>query len=121
MNVLVVDDSQTMRTIQRRCLGALGIVNVAEGVDGAHAWQLFQTGSFDLILSDWNMPNMDGLTFLKHVRRVNRQVPFLMITTEAERARVVEAIQAGVTDYLVKPFTPEGLKAKLDKWVGVLS
>ncbi len=77
----------------------------------------FEAANFDVVLSDWNMPNMDGLTFLQKVRETNKDVPFIMITTEAERARVVTAIQAGVTDYLVKPFTPDDLRAKLEKWV----
>jgi len=69
------------------------------------------------VLSDWNMPVMDGLTLLKGIRQRNKEIPVIMITTEAERARVVTAIQAGVSDCLVKPFTPDGLKEKLEKWV----
>lgn len=119
MKVLLVDDSGTMRTIQRRCLNKLGVDDIAEAEDGQQALELFAAGSFDVILSDWNMPNMDGLTFLKEVRQRNTDIPFVMITTEAERARVLSAIQAGCSDYLVKPFTPDDLKAKLEKWVAV--
>lgn len=119
MKVLLVDDSGTMRTIQKRCLNKLGIEDVAEAEDGIQALQIFETATFDVVLSDWNMPNMDGLSLLKEIRQRNKQIPVIMITTEAERARVVMAIQAGVSDYLVKPFTPDGLKEKLEKWVTV--
>ncbi len=119
MRVLLVDDSGTMRTIQKRCLSKLGIEDVVEAEDGVQALQFFGAGQFDIVLTDWNMPNMDGLTLLKELRVLNREIPIIMITTEAERARVVLAIQSGVSDYLVKPFTPEGLKEKLEKWVTV--
>ena len=119
MKVLLVDDSATMRTIQKRCLVALGIDDVVDAEDGEKALAEFESQSFDVVMSDWNMPVMDGLTFLKEVRQRNKDIPFIMITTEAERARVVTAIQAGVSDYLVKPFTPDGLKEKLEKWVTV--
>ncbi len=119
MKVLLVDDSGTMRTIQHRCLNKLGINEVVEAEDGRVALEIFGTTSFDIVLTDWNMPNMDGLTLLKEIRTRNQDVPVIMITTEAERARVVLAIQAGVSDYLVKPFTPDDLKNKLQKWVGV--
>jgi len=119
MKVLLADDSGTMRTIQKRCLLKLGIAeaNIAEAEDGQMGLDQFKSGEFDVVLSDWNMPNMDGLTFLQKVREMNKEVPFIMITTEAERARVVTAIQNGVTDYLVKPFTPDDLRDKLEKWV----
>jgi two-component system, chemotaxis family, chemotaxis protein CheY len=119
MRVLLVDDSGTMRTIQKRCLQKLNVADVIEAEDGVQALQLFQQGQFDVVLTDWNMPNMDGLSLLKEIRQQNREIPVIMITTEAERARVVLAIQCGVSDYLVKPFTPEGLKEKLEKWVKV--
>lgn len=118
MKVLLVDDSGTMRTIQRRCLNKLGIEDITEAEDGRRALELFQQASFDIVLSDWNMPVMDGLSLLIEIRKLNPSVPVVMITTEAERTRVVTAIQAGVSDYLVKPFTPDALKEKLEKWVG---
>ncbi len=121
MRVLLVDDSGTMRTIQRRCLERMGIENenIIEAADGTKALELFERFSFDVVLSDWNMPNMDGLSLLKAIRSRNNDVPFIMITTEAERARVLAAIQVGVSDYLVKPFTPDDLREKLEKWVSV--
>ena len=119
MKVLIVDDSGTMRTIQKRCLNKLGIEDIVEAEDGRKGLEAFERGTFDIILSDWNMPNMDGLALLKEIRQRNTTVPVLMITTEAERARVVSAIEAGVSDYLVKPYTPEGLKEKLERWVPV--
>ena len=121
MNVLLADDSGTMRTIQKRCLLKLGVAedNITEAEDGQQALNRFQEGSFDVVLSDWNMPNMDGLQFLKAIRERNTEIPFIMITTEAERQRVVTAIQAGVTDYLTKPFTPDSLQEKLEKWAQV--
>lgn len=119
MKVLLVDDSGTMRTIQRRCLNKLGVEDVTEAEDGRHALEFFERAAFDVVLSDWNMPNMDGLSLLKEIRQRNKDVPVIMITTEAERARVVMAIQAGVSDYLVKPFTPDALKEKLERWVTV--
>lgn len=119
MRVLLVDDSGTMRTIQRRCLEKLGIADIVDAADGQQALDLFEHTTFDLIMSDWNMPNMDGMALLKAIRTRDSKIPFLMVTTEAERARVVAAIEAGVSDYLVKPFTPDGLREKLEKWVSV--
>jgi len=116
MKVLLVDDSGTMRTIQKRCLNKVGIEDVVEAEDGVQALDAFKKNVFDVVLSDWNMPNMDGLTLLKEIRKLNTTIPIVMVTTESERHRVLEAIQAGVSDYLVKPFTQEALKAKLEKW-----
>jgi len=119
MRVLVVDDSGTMRTIQKRCFLKIGIpeANIVEAGDGKAALEAFSRGGLDLVVTDWNMPVMDGLTLVKEIRKTDKAVPIIMVTTEGERARVVAAIEAGVSDYLVKPFTPEGLKEKLEKWV----
>ena len=119
MKIMLVDDSRTIRNIQKNTLSGLGHTEIVEAADGLEALSALQSESPDLILLDWNMPNMDGLTFLKEVRQRNKDIPFIMITTESERARVVAAIQAGCSDYLVKPFTPDGLKEKLEKWVTV--
>lgn len=119
MKVLLVDDSGTMRAIQRRCLLKLGVEDISEAEDGMQALALFESNLFDVVLTDWNMPRMDGLELLQELRKRNREIPIIMITTEAERSRVVQAIQYGVSDYLVKPFTPDGLREKIEKWVHV--
>jgi two-component system chemotaxis response regulator CheY len=115
--VLLADDSGTMRTIIRRSLEALGVSEIVEASDGNQALAQFQPGSFDLVLTDWNMPGKTGIEVIRAVRAVDRNTPIVMITTEAEKSRVLEAIQAGVTDYLVKPFTTDKLKEKLDKFL----
>jgi two-component system, chemotaxis family, chemotaxis protein CheY len=117
--VLVADDSATMRKIIIRNLQAIGVPSAVEASDGAEAVQLFVPGQFELVLTDWNMPGKTGLEVIKEIRAKDASVPIIMITTEAEKARVVQAIQAGVTDYLVKPFTADALRAKLDKHVPV--
>jgi two-component system chemotaxis response regulator CheY len=115
--VLLADDSGTMRTIIRRSLEALGVSQIVEAADGNQAVAQFQPGGFDLVLTDWNMPGKTGIEVIRAVRAVDRSTPIVMITTEAEKSRVLEAIQAGVTDYLVKPFTTDKLKEKLDKFL----
>jgi two-component system, chemotaxis family, chemotaxis protein CheY len=122
MKLLLVDDSGTMRTIQKRCFLKLGVAegNITEAENGRVALDKFERTAFDLIVTDWNMPIMDGLTLLKEIRKRNTSVPVLMITTESERSRVVAAIQEGVSDYLVKPFTSDDLQSKLIKWVPAL-
>ncbi len=113
MRVMIVDDSKTMRNIQRNVLTKLGYTELEEACDGQDA--LSKAGAFkpELILLDWNMPNMDGLTFLKTYRGQGHETPIIMVTTESEKPRVVEAIKAGVDNYLVKPFTPDGLSGRI--------
>jgi two-component system chemotaxis response regulator CheY len=117
IKVLVVDDFATMRRIIRNLLQDLGFTNVAEADDGKTAWPMLQNGSFDLLITDWNMPGMPGLDLLKAVRADARlaKLPVLMLTAEAKREQIVEAAQAGVNGYVIKPFTAETLKAKLEK------
>ncbi len=119
MKILLVDDSGTMRAIQKRCLFKLGVAedDVVEADNGQTGLAEFEKETFDIVLTDWNMPVMDGLTMLKEIRSRNADIPIIMITTESERARVVAAIEAGVSDYLVKPYTADALNAKLEKWV----
>jgi len=117
--VLIADDSGTMRKIIIRSLNAVGIKSVVEAADGDQAVQLFQPGAFGLVLTDWNMPGKTGLEVIKEIRAMDSTVPIIMITTEAEKRRVLEAIQAGVSDYLVKPFTPDTLREKLDRHMTV--
>ena len=113
--VLVADDSATMRKIIIRSLQAVGVPSAVEAADGNEAVQTFIPGHFDLVLTDWNMPGKSGLEVIKEIRAKDAKVPIIMITTEAEKSRVMQAIQAGVSDYLVKPFTPDTLREKLEK------
>ena len=114
-NVLVADDSGTMRKIIIRSLNQLGVDRVVEAADGGQAVAAFKPGAFHLVLTDWNMPEKSGLDVAREIRAQDNQVRIIMITTEADRGRVVEAISAGVTDYLIKPFTAEALREKLEK------
>lgn len=115
VKVLVADDSKTMRKIITRSLEAVGVSSVTEAADGSQAVALFGLNPFDLVLTDWNMPGKSGLEVIREIRAQNQNVPIIMITTEAEKTRVMEAIQAGVSDYLIKPFTADVLREKLEK------
>jgi two-component system chemotaxis response regulator CheY len=117
MKVLVVDDFSTMRRIVKNLLRQLGFANIDEAEDGAQAYSKLQGGGYGFVVSDWNMPNMDGLELLKKVRTDPelKDLPILMVTAEAEKDKVITAIQAGVNNYIVKPFTGEVLKEKMDK------
>ena len=114
--VLVADDSSTMRKIILRSLTAVGVTNVVEAADGDEAVSMFDAGQFDVVLTDWNMPGKSGREVVQEIRAKNKDVPIVMVTTEAEKSSVVEAIQAGVSDYLVKPFTAKTLREKLEKF-----
>lgn len=109
MRVLVVDDSKTIRNIVKGVLGTIGVTAVEEAGDGQDALSRVDAFNPDLILLDWNMPVMDGITFVRSYRGAKKTTPIIMVTTEAEKSRVMEAIQAGVNNYAVKPFTPESL------------
>ncbi len=115
MKVLLVDDSATMRTIQHRCLNKLGIQDIVEAEDGRLALDQFGQNTFDIVLTDWNMPNMDGLEFLKAMKANPdwKSVPVLMVTTEGSQDKVIQALQLGASGYVKKPFTPEQIKEKL--------
>jgi two-component system chemotaxis response regulator CheY len=113
MKILLVDDSKTMRNIQKAVLTQLGHSDVHEACDGQDALSKVGAIKPDLILVDWNMPNMDGLTFVKTYRQSNKTTPMIMVTTEAEKSRVIEAIKAGVNNYVVKPFTPDLLSQRI--------
>jgi two-component system chemotaxis response regulator CheY len=117
MKILVVDDFQTMRRIIRNYLRQLGFNNVEEAEDGDVALEKLNEGQFDFVITDWNMPKMTGIDLLKKIRAENnfKNIPVLIITAEAEKENVVQAAQAGVNDYIVKPFTPEVLQAKIEK------
>jgi two-component system chemotaxis response regulator CheY len=115
MNILLVDDSRTMRNIQKKVLEALGDVKFTEAGDGVEALAAISNSpaGFNLMLIDWNMPNMDGITLVGRIRQTDKKTPLLMVTTEAEKGRVVEAIKAGVNNYAIKPFTPDALLEKV--------
>ncbi len=117
MKFLVVDDFSTMRRIVRNLLKELGYANVDEAEDGAAALQKLKNLNFDFVVSDWNMPNMDGLTLLQSIRADERlkHIPVLMVTAEAKRENIIAAAQAGASGYVVKPFTAGTLDEKLAK------
>ena len=117
MKFLVVDDFSTMRRIVRNLLKELGFTNVDEAEDGAIAFQKLQAGGIDFVVTDWNMPNMDGLTLLQTIRATPslKHLPVLMITAEAKKENIIAAAQAGANGYIVKPFTAGTLSEKLTK------
>lgn len=114
---LVVDDFSTMRRIVRNLLKELGYSNIEEAEDGAQGLAKLKDGSFDFVVSDWNMPNMDGLTMLKNIRADENlsSLPVLMVTAEAKKENIIAAAQAGANGYVVKPFTAATLDEKLAK------
>ncbi len=117
IKILVVDDFPTMRRIIKNLLNDLGFEKVDEAEDGQMGLDKIRSGSFDLIVSDWNMPNMDGLTMLQHVRADPNfaNLPVLMVTAEAKKENIVAAAKAGASGYVVKPFTAAVLEEKLNK------
>ena len=117
MNVLVVDDFSTMRRIVKNILRQLGFENIIEAEDGAAAWEALNRDNIGMIISDWNMPNMNGLELLKKIRSSEEfaDLPFLMVTAEAQQENIIEAVQAKVSNYIVKPFTAETLGQKIEK------
>ncbi len=117
MRVLVVDDFSTMRRIIKNILRQLGLNNVVEADDGTTGWDVLNKDKIDFIISDWNMPQMTGIEFLRKVRASEEfaDLPFLMVTAEAQQENIIEAVQAKVSNYIVKPFTAEVMKQKIDK------
>ena len=117
MKILIVDDFSTMRRIIKNLLRDLGFNNTSEADDGTSALPMLQAGSFDFLVTDWNMPGMQGIDLLKAVRADAKlaKLPVLMVTAESKREQIVEAAQAGVSGYVVKPFTAITLKEKIDK------
>jgi len=117
IKVLIVDDFATMRRILKNILKQLGFRNLVEADDGTTAWEIMENQTIDLIISDWNMPKMTGLELLKKTRANSQyaKTPFLMVTAEAQKQNVIEAVQAGVSNYVVKPFTAEAISDKLEK------
>lgn len=121
MKILLVDDSRTIRNMQRNVLRQLGHTDVLEAEDGVQALAQMTECKVDLMLVDWDMPNMDGITLVKKVRETDKSLPVIMCTTEAEKSRVIEAIRAGVNGYVVKPFTVESLGEKLNQAIAKMS
>jgi two-component system chemotaxis response regulator CheY len=117
MKVLVVDDFSTMRRIVKNLLRDLGFTNIQEADDGSTALPMLQGGDFDFVVTDWNMPGMQGIDLLRAIRADASlsHIPVLMVTAEAKKEQIVMAAQAGVNGYIVKPFTAATLKTKLDK------
>lgn len=117
MKILIVDDFSTMRRIIKNLLRDLGFTNTQEADDGQTALPMLKTGDFDFLVTDWNMPGMSGIDLLKEVRADSKlsSLPVLMVTAEAKRDQIIEAAQAGVNGYVVKPFTAQVLKEKIDK------
>ena len=115
MRILVVDDFQTMRRIVINLLKQLGFGNVTEAADGQQALDKVKNEQIDLIISDWNMPNMTGIDLLRKVRASEQfaHIPFLMVTAEAQQENIIEAVQAKVSNYIVKPFTKATLEDKV--------
>lgn len=117
MSMLVVDDFPTMRRIVRSLLKELGFSNVEEAEDGQDALNKLRGGNFEFVVSDWNMPNLDGLEMLKQIRADDKlkHLPVLMVTAEAKKENIIAAAQAGANGYVVKPFTAAVLEEKLNK------
>jgi two-component system chemotaxis response regulator CheY len=118
IKILIVDDMMTMRKLVKKALTDMGFSSFEEASDGQLAWEKLQnTPDVALIVSDWNMPNCTGLEFLKRVRSDSRfkKLPFILLTAEAEAHQVTEAVQAGVSNYCVKPFTADSLKQKIEQ------
>lgn len=117
MRVLIVDDFSTMRRIVRNILRQIGLNNVVEADDGTTAWDTLNRDKIDFIVSDWNMPKMTGIELLRKVRSSEQfaNIPFLMVTAEAQQENIIEAVQAKVSNYIVKPFTADTMKQKIDK------
>jgi len=117
MKVLVVDDFSTMRRIIKNLLRDIGFTNIQEADDGSTALPMLQSGEFDFVVTDWNMPGMQGIDLLRAIRADSSlsHIPVLMVTAEAKKEQIVMAAQAGVNGYIVKPFTAATLRTKLDK------
>ncbi len=117
MKILVVDDMVTMRRIVKNILKQLGFVNVEEAENGQEALQKLRADTYGFVVSDWNMPVMTGIDMLRAVRADEKlkTTPVLMVTAEAQQSNLIEAVQAGVSNYIVKPFTAETLQEKIEK------
>ncbi|WP_022851734.1 response regulator [Limisalsivibrio acetivorans] len=119
--VITVDDSSTMRRIIKNTLQKIGFSNILEAANGVEALDVMAKNDVDVVVTDWNMPEMDGLTFVKTLRSKEeyKELPILMVTTEAAKEDILTALKSGVNNYVVKPFTPDTLKEKIYKLLGL--
>lgn len=115
--ILIADDMMTMRRIVKKSLMAIGFTHIQDAKNGQEAWEHLQNGDYDIIISDWNMPELSGLGLLKKVRADSKyaKIPFLLLTAEADDSQMKEANEAGVDTYVIKPFSVEVLKTKLEE------
>ena len=122
MKILIVDDFSTMRRIIKNMLRDLGFTNTYEADDGTTALPMLKNGSFDFLVTDWNMPGMSGIDLLSYVRADDRikHLPVLIVTAEAKREQIIKAAQAGVNGYVIKPFTAQVLKEKIERILNAL-
>jgi two-component system, chemotaxis family, chemotaxis protein CheY len=120
IKILIIDDFATMRKILKNILKQIGFKNISEADDGKSALKILKKEHFDLILSDWNMPEISGLELLNGVKSDNelKNIPFVMVTAEAQKDNILEAVKAGVNSYIVKPFTAETVGEKINKLFG---
>ena len=119
MRILIVDDSAVMRSMERKMLTALGVTETVEASDGLQALTAVAAGNFDLILMDWRMPVLSGLETLKQLKAMPdfQSIPVVMITSESQKTKILEAIQAGAANYIIKPFTEENLREKIHPYL----
>lgn len=122
LQILVVDDQQSMRQLTKYSLGQIGIKKVVEAKSGEDAIKALGQAKFDMVISDWNMNGMDGLTLLKHIRSdpLAKKTPFIMATGQDSKEQVMEAVNAGVNQYIVKPLSAQTLKKKIEAVIGKL-
>ncbi len=121
MKVMLVDDSRTVRNVQKKMLAQLGFTDIVEAGNGVQALAAYKECPPDLMLIDWDMPIMDGIALVKAIRRTDRFTPMIMCTTEAEKSRVVETLEASVNSYMVKPFTAETLSENVNQALSELA
>ncbi len=121
MKALVVDDSAVMRKVLIEALSQTGITNVGQAADGKEAVAAVLKEDFDIVLMDWNMPNMSGIEAVREIRSNGRQVPIIMVSTEAEKSRVVEALKSGANNYIIKPFKPEAIAERIQTTISEAS
>ncbi len=113
MKILVVDDSVVMRRIMMNALSQSGMTDIDQAADGAEGVSKVMADDYDLVLMDWNMPNLLGIDAVRQIRAKGKEVPIIMVTTEAEKSRVVEALKAGANNYVIKPFQPKVIISKI--------